>query len=94
MGFSCSDLEFGELRDETMDRGIQQVSMFPKSTGKKIKIKNPILRSGIALAGANNALKTGDAEKSDGIVTAEKILGLRLRGTDMVVLSACETGLG
>ena len=53
-----------------------------------------MLRSGIALAGANNALKSGEVEKSDGIVTAEKILGLRLRGTDMVVLSACETGMG
>jgi len=30
---------------------------------------------------SNNALKSGDTEKSDGIVTAEKILGLRLRGT-------------
>ena len=53
-----------------------------------------MLRSGIALAGANNALRFGDAERSDGIVTAEKILGLKLRGTDMVVLSACDTGLG
>jgi len=62
--------------------------------GRKNKIENPLLRSGIAIADANNALKSGATERSDGFVTAEKILGLKLRGTDMVVLSACDTGLG
>jgi CHAT domain-containing protein/Tfp pilus assembly protein PilF len=90
-GFFLSDVELSYLRDEIMLRGI---SISLKSTGKSVKIKNPLLRSGIALAGANSALKSRDAEKSDGIVTAEKILGIRLRGTDMVVLSACETGVG
>jgi CHAT domain-containing protein len=56
-----------------------------------IGIENPMLRSGIALAGANASLKEG---RDDGIVSAEKILGLRLKGTDLVVLSACETGTG
>ena len=65
-----------------------------KQAGRKVKIENPLLRSGIAVAGANNALKFGDTERSGGIVTAEKILSLKLRGTDMVVLSACDTGLG
>ena len=68
--------------------------MDAKQAGRKVKIENPLLRSGIALAGANNALKSGGTERSDGIVTAEKILSLKLRGTDMVVLSACDTGLG
>ena len=93
-GFFKSDLDLSDLRDETFGRGMQRLSVFSKSSGKKVKIENPLLRSGIALAGANNTLKSEDAEKSDGIVTAEKILGLRLRGTDMVVLSACETGIG
>ena len=90
-GFFLSDVELGYLCDEIMLRGIA-ISLKP--TGKSVKMKNPLLRSGIALAGANSALKSRGAETGDGIVTAEKILGLRLRGTDMVVLSACETGVG
>jgi len=93
-GFFLTDLDLKDLMDESNVRGMQQVSMFPKAAGKRVKIENPLLRSGIALAGANKALKSKDARKSDGIVTAEKILGFRLRGTDMVVLSACETGVG
>jgi CHAT domain-containing protein len=53
--------------------------------------ENLMLRSGIVLAGANASLKEG---RDDGIVSAEKILGLRLKGTDLVVLSACNTGIG
>jgi hypothetical protein len=89
-------LELSDLPGEPFSRGIQpvEISLFPKAKGKWTKIDNPLLRSGIVLAGANNALKSWDTEKSDGIVTAEKILGIKLRGTDMVVLSACETGVG
>jgi tetratricopeptide (TPR) repeat protein len=56
--------------------------------------ENPLLRSGIVLAGANKIFKTDDDTISDGIVTSEEILGMNLRGTEMVVLSACDTGLG
>jgi CHAT domain-containing protein len=58
---------------------------------KPLNTENPMLRSGIVLAGVNSALKEG---RDDGMVSGEKILGLRLRGTELVVLSACETGTG
>ena len=61
---------------------------------KKVKMENPLLRSGLALAGANRALATEDADRSTGLLTAEKVLSLRLQGTQLVVLSACETGAG
>ena len=60
----------------------------------KIDIENPLLRSGILLAGAKRSLTTRYSGYHDGIVTAEKILGMNLQGTKMVVLSACDTGLG
>jgi tetratricopeptide (TPR) repeat protein len=59
-----------------------------------INVENPLLRSGILLAGAKRSLISGNTGKNDGIVTAEKILGLKVHGTKMVVLSACDTGLG
>ncbi len=52
---------------------------------------NLLLRSGIALAGANTSIAEGGHE---GLVSAAKIVDLDVRGTELVVLSACSTARG
>jgi len=55
----------------------------PESAGAE---GDPSLRTGIALAGANRG--------PEGILRANEVAGMNLRGTSLVVVSACETGLG
>jgi CHAT domain-containing protein len=60
-------------------------------------LRNPLVLSGLVLAGANRPSAAEQADQSGddlGIVTAEAIAGLPLPDLELVVLSACETGLG
>jgi tetratricopeptide (TPR) repeat protein/CHAT domain-containing protein len=75
----------------------------PKGAGAadipKGKLVNPMHRSGLALAGAQTTLQAwakGEVPptENDGIVTAEEVGGLKLDGTWLVALSACDTGGG
>jgi CHAT domain-containing protein len=58
-----------------------------------VRFENPLLRSGLALAGADQRNEVAPGE-DDGILTAEEIASLDLSGVEWAVLSACDTGVG
>ena len=71
------------LSDETMRERI-------------IGAESPLLRSGLVFSGVNHSWKGGKpiAGLEDGVLTAFEIANMELWNTKLVVLSACETGLG
>ncbi len=66
------------------------------ATSYQILANEPMLRSGIALAGVASyeAAQLKPLHIEDGVLTAYEASQMDLRGTELVVLSACDTGLG
>jgi CHAT domain-containing protein len=96
-GFFLSDVELVAPPDFSIGTFLQDkrgIGVEPRpgaiSSSPTGNTENPLLRSGIALTGFNPR-KSGS---EDGVLTALEAAGLNLSGTKLVVLSACETGLG
>src|SRR5439155_22107090 len=56
--------------------------------------ENPLVRCGIALAGDNHARQITNAVAEDGLLTGLEASLLNLQGTELVILSACDSGAG
>ena len=87
-GFFLPEIDLG------ISKGSSDAAEIPDA-----RLVNPMHRSGLALAGAQRTLQAWAKGvvppiENDGIVTAEEVGGLRLDGTWLVVLSACDTGEG
>jgi len=80
-GFYFPDQEFDQTRWLSYAKG-------------NINWENPMVRCGIALAGANHAKQITNALAEDGLLTGLEASLLNLQGTELVILSACDSGTG
>jgi CHAT domain-containing protein len=83
-GFFLDDVKAVTITTRTATKSITHDDAAPPT------IIDPLLRSGLILAGFNQHRTEGD----NGVLTAKEAAGLNLWGTKLVVLSACDTGVG
>ncbi len=85
-GITQSENESGEVKF----RGVRGYGLW-----QFVNNKNPLMRSGLVFSGANQVWNDDVfIGCEDGMLTAEEVAVMDLRKCDLVVLSACETGLG
>jgi len=80
---------------EDIEKKYEEQERLERLGGGRQSFENPLMRSGLILSGGNNAW-VGDAVEGveNGILFADDVAKMNLLGAQLVVLSACETGLG
>lgn len=93
-GFFLEDQPLPE--PESLERPLRPAEGWGRLQGPGME--NPLLRSGLAMAGAQTYLDHGfaslPAAAEDGLLNADDVVGLDLIDTELVVTSACDTALG
>lgn len=82
--------------DSLTFKNIKSIGLGDEKSQMRYIEDKALSKSGLFLAGSQNAIMGGKVpnDVEDGILTAKEVAGLDLRGMDLVVLSACQTGLG
>jgi len=96
-GFFLSDQEFSPTNSGNADllaNLLAGLGAPQRVSTTKTDWENPLVRCGIALAGANRARQIPNAVAEDGLLTGLEASLLNLQGTELVILSACDSGAG
>jgi CHAT domain-containing protein len=81
-GYFFEDIQLDKTTDRFLGMDRQRV------------VQDPMLRSGLLMTGANKTLQGEEMKGENGLLSAAEASLMDLRGTELVVLSACETGKG
>lgn len=87
----------GRQAEKLGDRLGRMEPIYDDTLPEQVREDASMTQSGLIFSGANNALREDFEKKEgmdDGILTAKEIAKLDFRGADLLVLSACQTGLG
>ncbi len=92
-GFFLGDGPPSSYRDDEGIDAVAAASASDPDHPPRLENENSLFRTGLAFAGANRREAAPEGQ-DDGILTAQEIATLDLRGVEWAVLSACDTGAG